>query len=59
MAGSDRLSRKWESHLFIFLSRCSLSFGWISLGTLASLAILLGLLSPHSDLSSVAQLIAP
>jgi hypothetical protein len=56
MAGSGRLSHKSESHPFVLRY---LPFGWISLGALAFLAILLGLLSLHSDLSSVAQLIAP
>jgi hypothetical protein len=59
MAGPNRLSRKWECDPFILLSHGSVRFGWISLGTLASLAILLRLLSPDSDLCSVAQLIAP
>jgi hypothetical protein len=59
MAGSDRLSRKSERHHSISLSHRLLQFGWIALGSLASLAILLRLLFPDSDLSSVAQLIAP
>jgi hypothetical protein len=59
MAGSDRLCRKSERHHYILLSHRSSSFGWTALGTLASLAILLKLLFPDSDLSSVAQLIAP
>jgi hypothetical protein len=59
MAGSHRLSRRPEHHRSISLSHRALSFGCIALGTLASLAILLRLLFPDSDLSSVAQLIAP
>lgn len=59
MAGSDRLSRKWECHPSNLLSRRPLPFGWIALGTLASLAILVRLLSPDSELCSVALLIAP
>jgi hypothetical protein len=59
MAGPDRLSRKWEYDRFIFLPHHSLGFGWISLGALASLAILLRSLSPDSELCSMAQLIAP
>ena len=59
MAGSDRLSRKWECDRAISPLYQSLSFGWISFGTLAFLAILLGLSAPDSDLCSIAQLIAP
>jgi hypothetical protein len=59
MAGFDRLSRKSERHQSILRSHRFLSFGCIALGTVASLAILLRLLFPASDLSSVAQLIAP
>jgi hypothetical protein len=59
MAGFDRLSRKSGRHHSILRSHRFLPLGWIALGTLASLAILLRLLFPDSDLSSVAQLIAP
>jgi hypothetical protein len=59
MAGSDRLSREWECDRTILLPHRSSPFGRISLGTLASLAVLLGPLSPDTDLSAMAQLIAP
>jgi hypothetical protein len=59
MAGSGRLSREWECDRAVLLPHHSSPFGWISLGTLASLAVLFGLLSPDTNLSGMAQLIAP
>jgi hypothetical protein len=59
MAGSYRLSRKWERDRSTFLPHHSLRFGWISLGALASLATLFRLLSLNSEYCSIAQLIGP